>query len=103
MFRFVRLPHGGQGFRWVLPGRQLMQFPRDKQEKLSIRTRMLRPHLLILAIFIGLYYPTNAATPAPASPLTSLNRIVISVRDQKLMLLQNDAKVAVYPVSTSKY
>ena len=31
------------------------------------------------------------------------NRVVISVRDQKLMLLQNGAKVAVYPVSTSKY
>ena len=30
-------------------------------------------------------------------------RVVISVKDQKLMLLQNDSKVAVYPVSTSKY
>ncbi len=31
------------------------------------------------------------------------NRVVISVRDQKLMLLQNGAKVATYPVSTSKF
>jgi L,D-transpeptidase-like protein len=31
------------------------------------------------------------------------NRVVISVQDQKLMLLQNGAKVATYPVSTSKF
>ena len=31
------------------------------------------------------------------------NTVIISVRDQKLMLLQNGARVAVYPVSTSKY
>src|SRR5947207_6672945 len=30
-------------------------------------------------------------------------RLVISVRDQKLMLLQNGGKVATYPVSTSKF
>jgi hypothetical protein len=31
------------------------------------------------------------------------NQVVISVRDQKLMLLQNGAKVATYPISTSKF
>lgn len=31
------------------------------------------------------------------------NRVIISVRDQKLMLLQNGVKVATYPVSTSKF
>jgi len=31
------------------------------------------------------------------------NRVIISVRDQKLMLLQNGARVATYPVSTSKF
>ena len=31
------------------------------------------------------------------------NRVIISVRDQKLMLLQGNAKVATYPVSTSKF
>ena len=31
------------------------------------------------------------------------NRIIISVHDQKLMLLQNGARVATYPVSTSKF
>ena len=33
----------------------------------------------------------------------NLDRVIISVRDQKLMLLQNGAKVATYPVSTSKF
>jgi hypothetical protein len=31
------------------------------------------------------------------------NRIIISVRDQKLMLVQNGANVATYPVSTSRF
>jgi hypothetical protein len=31
------------------------------------------------------------------------NRVIISVRDQKLMLLQNGAKTVTYPVSTSKF
>ena len=43
---------------------------------------------------------------APALFATQLDtsaRLIISVRDQKLMLLENGAKVATYPVSTSKY
>ena len=31
------------------------------------------------------------------------SRIIISVRDQKLMLLQNGARIATYPVSTSRF
>lgn len=31
------------------------------------------------------------------------NRVIISVREQKLMVLQNGGKVAVYPVSTSRF
>ena len=31
------------------------------------------------------------------------NEVVVSVKDQKLMLLQNGAKVTTYPVSTSKF
>ena len=31
------------------------------------------------------------------------NRVIISVRDQKLVLLQDGAKVATYPVSTSRF
>jgi len=31
------------------------------------------------------------------------NQVIISVREQKLMLLQDGAKVATYPVSTSKF
>jgi len=31
------------------------------------------------------------------------NEVIVSVRDQKLMLLQNGARVTTYPVSTSKF
>lgn len=31
------------------------------------------------------------------------NRVIISVREQKLLLLQNGGKVAIYPVSTSRF
>jgi lipoprotein-anchoring transpeptidase ErfK/SrfK len=54
--------------------------------------------------------PVNVAT-APKVPVNVVtppvqefpDRVVISVRDQKLMLVQNNQRVAVYPVSTSKY
>jgi lipoprotein-anchoring transpeptidase ErfK/SrfK len=58
---------------------------------------MFRPALLACSV-IALASPVNAVT-AVESP----NRVIISVRDQKLMLLENGARVAVYPVSTSKY
>jgi hypothetical protein len=41
--------------------------------------------------------------PAHADLLDLSNRVIISVRDQKLMLLQNGAQVATYPVSTSRF
>src|SRR4051812_40545342 len=31
------------------------------------------------------------------------NHVIVSVKQQKLMLLQNGARVAIYPVSTSKF
>jgi len=40
--------------------------------------------------------------PAAIAP-DNLDCVIISVRDQKLMLLQNGAKVATYPVSTSMF
>lgn len=60
---------------------------------------------IVVSLNVPAYAASNADTePNPTAPLTSpLNRVVISVKDQKLMLLQNNAKVAVYPVSTSKY
>ena len=78
---------------------------------------MLRPLLLLLLVAVAV--PGSAARAAstispsaPSSPpLLSLSptvqeppdRVVVSVRDQKLMVVRHGAKVAVYPVSTSKY
>lgn len=79
--------------------KQLPQFPRDKGRILSIQSRMFRPLLIVLG-FIAIAAPLGAATTMlPPVP----SRVVISVRDQKLMLMLNGAKVATYPVSTSKY
>jgi lipoprotein-anchoring transpeptidase ErfK/SrfK len=61
---------------------------------------MFRP-LLAASLFILLASSLDAAVTAAPAPVGS--RVVISVRDQKLLLLQNGAKVATYPVSTSKY
>jgi lipoprotein-anchoring transpeptidase ErfK/SrfK len=37
------------------------------------------------------------------SPVDTSNQIIVSVRDQKLMLVQNGGQVATYPVSTSMF
>jgi lipoprotein-anchoring transpeptidase ErfK/SrfK len=73
-----------------------MQFPRDKFKLSSKKLRMLRP-LAVIFSFISI-------TPAFAvSPVDTSSQLIISVRDQKLMLVQNGGKVATYPVSTSMF
>ena len=57
---------------------------------------MFRPTILLLSALIT---PT---LPALAQVDTS-PRVIISVRDQKLMLVQNGYSMATYPVSTSRY
>jgi L,D-transpeptidase catalytic domain len=58
---------------------------------------MLRP-----PVFIALLFSASLAC-GKVLPPDSSSRVVISVRDQKLMLVRNGAKVATYPVSTSKF
>jgi hypothetical protein len=57
---------------------------------------MLRPLSVILSVI-------SAASAFAIAPLDTSNQLIISVRDQKLMLLRNGSKVAVYPVSTSMF
>ena len=56
--------------------------------------------LRLLAVIFGLISVAPALFAAQVDPST---RLIISVRDQKLMLLQNGDKVATYPVSTSMF
>ena len=73
-----------------------MQFPRDKFKLSSKKLRMFRP----LAVIFGFI----SISPAFAvAPLDTSSQVIISVRDQKLMLVQNGGKVATYPVSTSMF
>lgn len=79
---------------------------------------MLRPLLVLLAMALlgpaaraastitpsAENLPTLPSLPILPAPQQEFpDRVVVSVRDQKLMVVQNGAKVAVYPVSTSKY
>jgi lipoprotein-anchoring transpeptidase ErfK/SrfK len=58
---------------------------------------MLRSSGALIALFL-------TASSLPAAIIQDFsNRVVISVREQKLMLVQNGARIATYPVSTSKY
>jgi lipoprotein-anchoring transpeptidase ErfK/SrfK len=57
---------------------------------------MLRP-LAVLFSFI------SAAPAFALTPVDPSSQLIISVRDQKLMLVQNGGKVATYPVSTSMF
>ena len=58
---------------------------------------MLRPVLPVVCFIAATV--SGAGLPNMVIP----NTVIISVKEQKLMLLQNGEKVAVYPVSTSKY
>ena len=57
---------------------------------------MFRP----LAVTASLILVASAYAVAP---LDTSNELIISVRDQKLMLVRNGVKVAIYPVSTSMF
>jgi hypothetical protein len=45
----------------------------------------------------------SAASAFAVAPVDTSSQLIISVRDQKLMLVRGGAKVAVYPVSTSMF
>jgi len=57
---------------------------------------VLRPLSVILSAI-------SATSAFAIAPLDTSSELIISVRDQKLVLLRNGSKVAVYPVSTSKF
>jgi hypothetical protein len=71
-------------------------FKRDKLQLSAKKVRMFRP----LALIFGL---VSLAPALFATQLDPSHQLIISVRDQKLMLLQNGAKVATYPISTSMF
>ena len=56
--------------------------------------------LRLVALILGLISATSAFAIAP---LDTSNQVIISVRDQKLVLMRNGSKVAIYPISTSMF
>src|SRR5438093_5099050 len=98
MSRFPRSCPGRRNLPSALRARPL-QFPRDNAGFWSSRARMFRSSALVGVLILSAL-PLRAVTiPAP----TLFTRVIISVRDQKLMLIENGAISATYPVSTSKY
>jgi lipoprotein-anchoring transpeptidase ErfK/SrfK len=75
---------------------RLLQFPRDKLKLSGKKLRMLRPVAVIFSLI-------SAASAFAITPIDTSSQLIISVRDQKLMLVQNGGKVATYPVSTSAF
>src|SRR6266481_3406112 len=57
---------------------------------------MLRPVAVIFSLI-------SAVSAFAITPLDTSSQLIISVRDQKLMFVQNGGKVATYPVSTSMF
>ncbi len=62
-----------------------------------MRSAIFRITLFSLA-FLSLGQFLRAQNPPEVK-----NHVIVSVRQQKLMLLQNGARIAIYPVSTSKF
>ena len=64
-----------------------------------MKSRMFRPlHTFFASVALICASSLGAATQIDVS-----KQVIVSVREQKLMLLQNGGKVATYPVSTSKF
>src|SRR5438045_3830659 len=57
---------------------------------------MLRPVVLILSVI-------SATSAFATATLDTSNQMIISIRDQKLVLLRNGSKLATYPISTSMF
>ena len=57
---------------------------------------MFRSVALILSVL-------SATSAFAVAPLDTSNQVIISVRDQKLVLLRNGSQVATYPISTSMF
>lgn len=66
---------------------------------LGKKGRMIRSSALAVALILSALPARAVSIPAP----TLDTRVVISVRDQKLILIANGTIAATYPVSTSKY
>jgi len=66
---------------------------------------MFRFSLVLVALFVSISSVRSAPIVGPTTSVVTdpSSRVIISVRDQKLMLVQNGKKTATYPVSTSKF
>ena len=57
----------------------------------------------LLAVIFGLVSIAPTLSATSLTQLDTSHRVIISIHDQKLMLMENGGKAAIYPVSTSKF
>src|SRR5919201_2243477 len=62
--------------------------------EILVRTRVMLRLAVVAVALLALARGVRAEGPS---------RVIISVKDQKLMLMGNGERIATYPVSTSKY
>jgi hypothetical protein len=74
----------------------LPQFLRDKCTVSAKNPAMFRPLTIALCLSVAPVWHVFAQ-------LDTADRVIVSVRDQRLVLVRNGFAVATYPVSTSKY
>jgi len=70
-----------------------------KTDRFLLASALFRP----LAVILSLVVVAPAFSATPLVQFDTSHHLIISIRDQKLMLLENGGRVAIYPVSTSKY
>ena len=70
-----------------------------KTDRLLLASALFRA----LAVILSLVVVAPAFSATPLVQFDTSHHLIISIRDQKLMLLENGGRVAIYPVSTSKY
>ncbi len=96
-FLYVSLSSLGQWFPRMSFGRRARGGDTSRVTSSGLQVKhhsvMVRLSLLLAALF------SVAATLRADGP----SRVIISVKDQKLMLMGNGARLATYPVSTSKF
>jgi lipoprotein-anchoring transpeptidase ErfK/SrfK len=80
----------------LMPHARRLQFLRDKIKFFAKKRRMF-------CRLTGIVIFSLAATAFAVAPINNSSEIIVSVREQKLVLVQNGAKVATYPISTSMF
>jgi L,D-transpeptidase catalytic domain len=89
--------------RELLAKNQFWQLTYDRRNSRVTKFELSSNRVRMRCLLAVLFSLISLASVLPAAQIEPASRLIISVREQKLMLLQDGAKLATYPVSTSKF